>query len=776
MGQFTVLTPLPGTQLYRERYSRASDSRLHLLRHAARRAPHAASPGGVLPAFCRALPPARFQAVFRPDRSRRVDHGAAQASPPKTKTMRQWELYAENDPILGRSASRSAEARRGRLVTPALLDGRIFDDCLRTIYRRSTSIDERRPASNETILDRLFHHAREIPDRRVYAFLRDDAPPETITLSPACTSASSRLARRFRDHGRRGRSGAAPLSLGPGVHRGLSGMPGGGDDRRARPVAAAQSPQRAARSISWPTPTPGWFSPRPRLLRSHGHLPVLQSAGGRVVLGTEDFGTRAAPDLPWPLPEPGATAFLQYTSGSTGNPRGVIVTHGNIISNEVAIREEFGHTRESIGCLWLPLFHDMGLIGGVLQPLFTGFFTAPARPSRSSTTRCDWLRAISKYRATTAGAPNFAYDYCVTRVTDEQKRDLDLSSVKVLFNGAEPIRAETLSRFTRAFAPCGLRPEAVYPCYGLAEVDAPGRRRAARRARRGELWVGADGLESRRRPPGPRPSRPALAMPGQQRAAGRRNAAGHRRPRIPRRAARRPDRRGLGELRQRLPGILEPAPRKAEETFRATLEQRRRTDCTFLRTGDLGFMESGHLFVTGRIKDLIIIHGRNVYPHDVEAVVQRACECLGPNSCAAFGVADQGEERLALVIEATRAVASRLRAGRSRRRIAGRRGRIGRDAAPRRSAPSARSRKSSRCRSTASPSCGRARSRAPPAAKCSGGSAGSDCWPATSTSSYQWKDGKSCWLPRHDGRRGQRPRSRSRRKGNGEAAPCVGRE
>src|SRR6476661_7891088 len=163
-------------------------------------------------------------------------------------------------------------------------------------------------------------------------------------------------------------------------------------------------------------------------------------------------------------------AFLQYTSGSTGTPKGVMVSHGNLLHNERMIERAFGHTKKTIVVGWLPLFHDMGLIGNVLQPLYLGRSCILMSPVDFLQKPFRWLQAISRYKATTSGGPNFAYDLCVRKITPEQGATLDLSSWEVAFTGAEPIRAETLERFAAAFDPCGFRKEAFYPCYGMAET------------------------------------------------------------------------------------------------------------------------------------------------------------------------------------------------------------------------------------------------------------------------------------------------------------------
>src|SRR5829696_3062588 len=163
-------------------------------------------------------------------------------------------------------------------------------------------------------------------------------------------------------------------------------------------------------------------------------------------------------------------AFLQYTSGSTSAPKGVMVNHQNLLHNERLIQRVFGQTDQSVIVGWLPLYHDMGLIGNVIQPLFAGAPCVLMSPTAFLQKPFRWLQAISHYRATTSGGPNFAYDLCVRKINDEQRTTLDLSSWQVAFNGAEPVRYETLERFAQAFAPCGFKLDAFRPCYGLAEA------------------------------------------------------------------------------------------------------------------------------------------------------------------------------------------------------------------------------------------------------------------------------------------------------------------
>src|SRR5215204_2011278 len=195
-----------------------------------------------------------------------------------------------------------------------------------------------------------------------------------------------------------------------------------------------------------------------------GQLPVS------CIEALEEEPSGAAPAAPdTPLPNDGL-ALLQFTSGSTQAPKGVMITHANIMHNQELIRRSFEHSPETVFVSWLPMFHDMGLIGNMLQPVYLGCKCFLMSPAAFLQNPIRWPRAISRYRATTAGSPNFGYDFCVERTTAEDRRDLDLTSWEVAYNGSEPIRARTLDRFVAAFEPCGFRRSAFYPCYGMAEA------------------------------------------------------------------------------------------------------------------------------------------------------------------------------------------------------------------------------------------------------------------------------------------------------------------
>lgn len=351
----------------------------------------------------------------------------------------------------------------------------------------------------------------------------------------------------------------------------------------------------------------------------------------------------------WPSVDPQDLAFLQYTSGSTGAPKGVMVTHANLISNERMVEAAFGHSSRTVFAGWLPLFHDMGLIGNVLQPLYLGVACHLISPVAFQQKPVRWLQLISRYRATTSGAPNFAYDLCARRVTQAQRAELDLSSWEVAFCGAEPVRAETLDRFAAAFEPCGFRREAFYPCYGMAEATlfACGGHPASPPVR---VHVDKDGLER-----------------GEVRIVAHADAAtrtlvgcGHAwlgqtirvvdpETRVPCAAGR------VGEIWVNGPCVAQGYWNRGEETQRTFGAQLATGDGhSFLRTGDLGFEHAGDVFITGRLKDLIIVRGRNHAPEDIELTVSRVHPALRLGTGAAFSVEVDGDERLVVVQEVER--------------------------------------------------------------------------------------------------------------------------
>ena len=353
----------------------------------------------------------------------------------------------------------------------------------------------------------------------------------------------------------------------------------------------------------------------------------------------------------WRAPDVGADtlAFLQYTSGSTATPKGVMLTHSNLLHNSAQIKRCFGHSSASQGVIWLPPYHDMGLIGGILQPLYAGFPVTLLSPVAFLQQPFRWLQAVSRFQATTSGGPNFAYDLCARKITPEQRAQLDLSSWRVAFNGAEPIRAETLARFAEVFGPCGFRKAAFYPCYGLAEstlivsggpTDAEPVIQAFRPAS-----AAHDALEAA---PAEVPDArtlvgSGLVLPDEQIA-------------IIHPETRQPCQPGqIGEIWIASPSVAQgywERPDESAQSFRQRLPGYE--GAQFLRTGDLGILHAGELFVTGRLKDLIIIRGRNYYPQDIELAAERSNAAFRPGCGAAFSVPVEGEERLVVVQELDR--------------------------------------------------------------------------------------------------------------------------
>lgn len=352
----------------------------------------------------------------------------------------------------------------------------------------------------------------------------------------------------------------------------------------------------------------------------------------------------------WRPPDLGAStlAFLQYTSGSTAAPKGVMVSHGNLLHNQEAIRRAFSQSEESVVVGWLPLYHDMGLIGNVLQPLYVGGTCILMSPLAFLQKPARWLEAISRYRATTSGGPDFAYELCTRRVTEPQREALDLSTWTIAFNGAEPVRARTLEVFARTFATAGFESRAFRPCYGLAEstllVSCGGWSDPAARAQ-----LAPEALASGRVEVAP-PDRPARVLVGcGEEAEGQEIAV------VDPETRRRAPAGRVGEIWVGGPSIAGGywgRPEETREVFDARLEAD--GGGPFLRTGDLGFLHQGRLFVTGRLKDLLILRGRNHYPQDLEASAEASHSALRPGCSVAFSLEVDGEERLHLVLEVER--------------------------------------------------------------------------------------------------------------------------
>ena len=380
--------------------------------------------------------------------------------------------------------------------------------------------------------------------------------------------------------------------------------------------------------------------------RSFSDLEELKSMQWLVM---DDMGTATHHDTRPSQPLPTDVALLQYTSGSTGTPKGVMVTHRNIVRNADFIRRSFSLSRKSVSVTWLPNFHDMGLIDGVCDPVYVGYPGILIPPVAFIQKPFRWLKAITKYKGTHSGAPNFAFDHCVDGISEEEKQQLNLSSLSTLYCGAEPIRKSTFDRFIAAFHHQGFKANMLYPCYGMAETTLI---IAGPSAGRGpvSLSVSGNALEQNRIEPIAETEPDARFLVG----------VGH--PWIDTKVKIvHPEKLTLckddevGEIW--VNGSIVTAgywnkPEITENTYSAKIQSE--PELKYMRTGDLGFFHQGELYITGRLKDMIIIRGSNYYPQDIEFVAEASHIALRANASAAFSVEVNNEEKLVIVVEVER--------------------------------------------------------------------------------------------------------------------------
>lgn len=357
-------------------------------------------------------------------------------------------------------------------------------------------------------------------------------------------------------------------------------------------------------------------------------------------------------------------AFLQYTSGSTGVPKGITITHAGLLHNQKVLSQAFGHTQQSIGVGWLPLFHDMGLIGNAIQPLYLGSLCVLMSPIDFIQKPVRWLRAISQFRATTSGGPNFAYDLLCRQVGEIERQSLDLSSWEVAFLGAEPVRVETMARFSEIFAPCGFRRQAFYPCYGMAEatlfICGGNKDEFPRVVEVDEAVIEKDRVRVN----------PLTEQSSHHFSVSQPNSKGDQwrslvscgHPWLNGRVAI-ADPNSLtscgsdqvGEIWVATAGLGRgywQQPQETERTFYAYL--RDTGEGPFLRTGDLGFVRDGEIYITGRLHDVMVFFGLNHYPQHIEETVQHAHPAFRHQNGAAFSVEVNGENRLVIAQEVNR--------------------------------------------------------------------------------------------------------------------------
>nr|VFK16611.1 MAG: Acyl-CoA synthetase (AMP-forming)/AMP-acid ligase II [Candidatus Kentron sp. LPFa] len=506
-----------------------------------------------------------------------------------------------------------------------------------------------------TLVDLFRHRAQTQPDKMAYTFLKDGDVEE-----PGQTYA--RMDQRVRAIAARLQGIAAP------GERALLLYPAGLD------FVAAFFGCLYAGIIAVPTYPPRRNRPDPRfqaiavdaqatvVLTTHSILSEMDSRLSKMPglrdayrIETDILDAAAAPNWRMPDIQGDTLAFLQYTSGSTGDPKGVMISHANLLHNAEYIKQGTGLTQDDLSLTWLPSFHDMGLMNGLIQPLYMGFPSILMAPFSFLQYPIHWLQAISRHKVTYSGGPNFAYELCLRRIAPGRRRDLDLTAWRIAYNGAEPIREKTLEQFVRYFGICGFRTKSLYPCYGLAESTV---------AVSGGFLEDANiclGVEKKPLEQG----RVVEASPSVQETSrlvrcGKVQLDG----RIVIVNPETPIPCGSNEVGEIWVSGASVArgywnrPEETEETFQAFLADA--NEGPFMRTGDLGFLKNDELFVTGRIKDLIIIRGRNCYPQDIELTVEKSHPTLASGGCAAFSIDSEGEERLVVIQEIERTALRKL--------------------------------------------------------------------------------------------------------------------
>ncbi|WP_330209752.1 non-ribosomal peptide synthetase [Pseudomonas sp. AM4(2022)] len=491
-----------------------------------------------------------------------------------------------------------------------------------------------------TLVQSLQQRAAQTPDQVALRFLAESAE-HSVVLS-------------YRDLDQRARTIAAALQANAGLgERAVLLFPSGPDYVAAffgclyaGVIAVPAYPPESTRRHHQERLLSIISDAEPRLLLTIASLSegLAQIENAPKVLSVDTLDAQQADQ--WVAPDLTADdiAFLQYTSGSTALPKGVQVSHGNLVANEVLIRRGFGIdlNPDDVIVSWLPLYHDMGLIGGLLQPIFSGVPCVLMSPAYFLGRPLRWLEAISEYGGTISGGPDFAYRLCCERVSESALERLDLSRWRVAYSGSEPIRLDTLERFAEKFAGCGFTPNNFFASYGLAEATlfvAGGTRGRGIPAMR----LDEQALAANRAEPGQGPAIMSCGTSQPDHAV--LIADPHTLTELPDQC--------VGELWATGPSIAHGYWRNPQASAKTFVQHAGRT---WLRTGDLGFIRDGEVYITGRLKDLLIVRGHNLYPQDIEQTIEREVEVVRKGRVAAFAVNDQGLEGIGIAAEISRSV------------------------------------------------------------------------------------------------------------------------
>jgi acyl-CoA synthetase (AMP-forming)/AMP-acid ligase II len=502
-----------------------------------------------------------------------------------------------------------------------------------------------------TLVDLLRKHAEQRPDQTSFVFLADGEQERARVSFGELERRAAAVASLLGDHGMRGQRAVLMFASGLEFIAAFFGCLAAGvvavpvaPPRRVEGAELALRIIRAADARRILVDAEIWQMLAPvRALWPEGIAIDVLDWLDRADEVAARAGGRAAH-----VPRPDDLAFLQFTSGSTGDPKGVAVSHGNLLANQRVIERGFGHGEHTTVVSWLPFHHDMGLVGMVMQPLYLGRPCVLMPPDAFIKRPLRWLKAISRYCATTSGAPTFGYQRCLDGIADAdlERAGLDLASWEVAYVGAEPVRSACLDGFARRLAPTGFQARAVYPCYGLAEATLMV---TGVVARSGLAAVDADPRalgDGRCAPAGDGEPHTRLVSCGRPWGDDIVAIVDPTAPPIDRQPL--PD-NAVGEIWVSGPSVAGgywERPDETEEVFGATSPAF--PDRRFLRTGDLGFIRNGDLYIAGRLKDLLIINGRNHYPQDIEATVIGLHPAFRPQA-AVFSDDDLQHGRVVLV-------------------------------------------------------------------------------------------------------------------------------